>query len=96
MANDKVNARDNGITLTAEQVTEIYDILDALNLATVTMHKLARASQESDDAEWFATAIGEVAMVNCRRCDAVAELIGASPGFGNFEGKALTRGTQIA
>lgn len=79
--------KDRGIRLTRKQVEAATRVLSEANLAAIACVELARrAVVYPNKADVTFTAIEQMEMVNCRRLDAVARLLG-DMGFGNFEGE---------
>lgn len=78
-------ALNRGIHLTRSQAEAATRVLAEANLAALACVELARrAVVYPDKADATFVAIEQIEMVNCRRLDSVAQLLGDS-GFGNFE-----------
>lgn len=76
-----------GVTLKGAQLQQAEGVLDSINLAALSVYRLAiSATCESDPtiADAYLTAVHNSAIVICRYADVLASLL-EGIGFGNFE-----------
>jgi len=76
------------LTLTEDDLGIVSSFLSDINLAAASVHRLATSADMASNAGEvcdYTTAIQNVVMVVCRKCDALSEIFDTYPQFGNFE-----------